>query len=333
MPSDPLPPVLRAALAPHAAAFHSALAATVDQVRGLIEEGRAPGASAAPPLALELGPFAAGRIDASRLAGLAASAVHTDGAARPVLERALSALLALGARGEALYRVDVHAGASLRDAVGEALAQVGRAFGAGRVVERARSGRFAESEHGAWLDALPYARWTKAERRLAPPLVVEVDGADLSVGGLSEFLDGAQKLVLLVRNPATPAPLARLVTPGTYVAQSASAEGLERLLAFDGPGVGAVLAEGAARFVHDPAAAGATPRLSVEHVPGEQPRAAVGPWSPRQQADELRHLVALSRLPGLPAAASQATGAGTKAAGGGDPVERLAAWLLQQADA
>jgi hypothetical protein len=34
--------------------------------------------------------------------------------------------------------------------------------------------------------------------------VVEVDGGDLQAGGLAEFLDGAQKIVLVVRGPAPP---------------------------------------------------------------------------------------------------------------------------------
>ena len=73
--------------------------------------------------------------------------------------------------------------------------------------------------------------------------MVEVEAEDLLPAGLGEFLDGAVKIVLVVRGHTTPAPLARLITPGTYVVQTADAADLEGLARSRHPGVALVFDE------------------------------------------------------------------------------------------
>ena len=86
-------------------------------------------------------------------------------------------------------------------------------FGASRAVELARSDLFDPDQHNHFLSTLPFRKWNRAGRQLAPPLVVELEAEDLLPAGLGEFLDGVVKIVLVVKGPTTPAPLARLITP------------------------------------------------------------------------------------------------------------------------
>jgi hypothetical protein len=117
------------------------------------------------------------------------------------------------------------------------------------------------------------------------------------------------------------------------VLQTSDGQGLDRLAAWDGPGIAALVPESAARFVHDPAAGGAHgKRLSITAVPEQVPRRAVGGLSAAQQTEELgllRSLAVADARDGAPAAAA------TAAEGGGprpEPADKLAAWLLSQVD-
>ena len=89
-------------------------------------------------------------------------------------------------RGTDLYCLRVEPGSDLRDAISSGLGRVGRTFGAARTVELARSGSYDEAAHGGWMDSFPPALWSRREKQLAPPLVVEVDGTDLRPGGLAD---------------------------------------------------------------------------------------------------------------------------------------------------
>ena len=108
-------------------------------------------------------------------------------------------------------------------------------------------------------------------------------------------------------------------------------------MAFDGPVIAAVMPEGAARFTHDPAAGdGYAARLSVDHLPDADSLAAVGPISVFQQAQDLAHLSALAASGGavgasVIASAAGATAGGAAKTGPSTPADRLAGWLLQQA--
>ena len=156
---------------------------------------------------------------------------------------------------------------------------------------------------------------------------MRLDGADLHVGALSDYADGREKIVLVVRGPAPPAPLARCVTPGTLVLQTTDGTGLDRVAAFEGPAVAAVMPEGAAVFLHDPAA-GREPwqRLTVPTL-GEVPRHRISGISPWQMAEDRTLLSDLARTPfAIPASGGPAT----HAVGADDAVDRVAAWLLDQ---
>jgi hypothetical protein len=138
--------------------------------------------------------------------------------------------------------------------------------------------------------------------------------------------------VLLVDGRAAPAPLARLIAPGTFVMQSEDGSQLSRLAAFDGPGVAAIFEERgmAARFVHDPSGGGRlADRLEVTHLP-DRPRSRVAGVSAERQAEELAWLRELQAL----AAAAAAPSPGSAAAGPqpATPADQLAAWLLRQTD-
>jgi hypothetical protein len=251
-----------------------------------------------------------------------APATHT------VLARALDVLREVASRGDEAHVLDLPPGESLYGRVTDRLAELGRAMGAARVADAARHGRYRPSEHDPWLARFPYARWTQAERAVAPPLVIEVDGTDLRPAGLAEFLDGAMKIVLVVRGETSPAPLVRLVTPRTFVAQVTDERVIERLAGWNGPGIVGLMHAGSARFVHDPTGGPVlAARLAVTDIPALDHRKRSGAFTAAQQREELEQLQALqSAATAAPAAAAAAV------AESADPVDKLAAWLLRQAD-
>lgn len=323
-------------------AFHDAVAAAEQEVADEIVRRAGEESIKGEQALIELGPFAVGRIDPDRFAQLlgVAEAPLTPEAV-DVLSRADGILRGVHADPDR-HVVDVEPGGDLRDAVKGALADFGKAYGAARAVELARAGTFDEVDHAHLLAPLPFRFWHRAERQLAPPLIVRVRGDDCLPVGLGEFLDGNLVLVLIAQGPTTPAPLSRLITPGTFVMQTADPAALSRLGQTDHPGVAILFDEdrpGQAHFVHDPDAGEASwDRLSVDRMPSE---AAVGRgrrvpmW-----VEEVDHLRALAEPPPAPSpevpesrpvAADPGTPSLTSAAPA-DPVDRLAAWLLSQAD-
>lgn len=332
MPSDDRIARALAALAAPLASYRAMLRATLEQVERELAEGGSAAEGRTERARVELGSFAAGRIDAARFAELFPGGAGPSPAARQGLERAASTLRELAERGDERFAVTVPAGDSARRWVANALADVGRAFGAALVAEYARRGIYDAREHDELLRAFPFARWNRAERRAAPPLVIVLEGADLRAGMLAEFMDVGLRFVLVVSGPATPAPLARLVTPHVLVAQTDDAALVERVARVEGPAVVALVPEGAARFVHDPGA-GTEPwqRLAVSFVPAAAPARPVGGVSAWQQAEELALLGALARKP-VPAVEQGAGAAAPRPVVSADPVDRLAAWLLAQAD-
>jgi hypothetical protein len=160
----------------------------------------------------ELGPFARGRIDPERFAmllGMAEEELTPE--SLDILGKADAILTGFAQTSN--HRVTVEPGGDLRDVVKHGLAHLGQTFGAARAVELARAGTFDLIDHGYLLGPLPFRLWNRAERDLAPPLLVEVRGEDCLPAGLGEFLDGAVTIVLVATGQTTPAPLARLVTP------------------------------------------------------------------------------------------------------------------------
>lgn len=313
--------------------FRSAIAEAVDDVCALLARLRSEGSGARERHARELGAFAAGRVDVERFAatfGYSAS-VNVDSLA--VIDAARAVLEQIAGSGDDAFCVRLERGGDLRETVRTALGSLGRAFGAARTVQLARSGRYTAAEHASLVQAFPPDRWNRAERQMAPPLVIQLSGEDLRAGELATFLDGTQKVVLVVDSPAPPAPLVRLITPGILVAQIGDPAKLTGLLGGDTPAIVAIVAENAARFSHDPAGgARLEQRLAIEHVPADAPRGRIGGLSAFQQREELHQLEALAAA--SIAVRSAAVQVDVVSAGNDvDPADRLAAWLLAQAGA
>lgn len=321
------------ALEPRVDTFHSAVATAEEEIRTFVANRRGASVSRAEQTLAELGPFSAGRIDAEAFATLLLDTEVLPPESEVVLERA-EQILAEFSVGKDFHHVVVESGGDLRDTVKDALEHVGQVFGAARAVELARSGTFDAERHGGYLSALTFRKWNRAERQLAPPLVVEVGAEDLLPAGLGEFLDGLVKIVLVTQGPTTPAPLARLITPGTYIVQTADPAELAGFARSPHPGVALLFDEeraDQARFIHDPeAGASSWQRLTVSNLP-EQPDVGRGRRAPTW-LEELSHLQALAKQPAIAAVAG---GNGAEAPEGGEaatPADQLAAFLLSQVD-
>lgn len=329
------------ALAGPAGSFASALATALEQLRGFLDDHSPNAEDHSERISVELGPFAAGRIDSERFAQLSQHPSRNNGDGATALDtellvRALDTLTSLHAEGDRLTHIEVAEGETLQATVERSISHLGTAFGAARVVALAKTGRYEPSEHAGFLEAFPFDLWNRIERKIAPPLVVDVKGSALRASGLDAFFDGSQKIVLIVSGDCTPAPLVRLISPSTYVLQTGDGKGLDRFAAWSGPGIAALVPESAARFAHDPEG-GSTiwQRIRIDHLPETVPAGIAG-WSTAQLEQELAQLAALSAPATGVAAAATAPQPGVADAPPGaaaaDPADKLAAWLLQQAD-
>ena len=353
MPSDPRMTQALDALAEPIQAFRSTLANTSEQIRLLISTRVERNGSSVKTARAELGEFAAGRIDPDRMAKLLSKVEPPAIEHAEVVERALDVCHELLARRENLFRVEVEEGGDLRTAVGRTLAEIGKAFAVTRIVEIVAQGHYRASEHAALLDGHPFEHWSRAEREVELALVVSVAGRDLRVGGLADFLDRSLKLVLVVDGESPPAPLVRLITPKVLVMQTTDPLELEWIARHRGPGVVALVPESAAWFRHDPAGGPAlADRIVINQLPDKKPR-RLGITSSFQQRQDLQQLEALAAAPTLakpgvepaPGAEAREPGPGPvapaievpavqppAAAPPSDPVDKLSAWLLEQAD-
>ncbi len=231
MPSEKLSPPedrLRIALeatARQRAAYRSAVIAAHEHAKAILAAG-----GGAERAALELGRFGGARIDAARFAALTHRTPRSTTRDAFASNAAANVLRALAAGDDGAFVVDVPRGGDLRSAVAACASPNSDA----RSALRRRSSWSAPDASKASgtltsIETLEFEQWGRSERRAAPPLVVRVDGADLHAGGLADFLDGAVHIVLVVDGPCAPAPLVRLVTPGTFVLQTADATGARRL--------------------------------------------------------------------------------------------------------
>lgn len=322
MPSDErIKPALEA-LSTQTQAFRSALAVTIDQMNAYASAQGAAEEQRADMIAMELGPFAANLVDAGEFSRYAGETAATTTQALSTVKKAQETLTELADKGDELFVVDVKSGGSLWHSVAQRLGELGRAFASARAFELAK----VNGDKAEVADTLPFNQWSSRERRLAPPLVVTVDGADCRANGLADFMDGTVKLILLIRGESTPAPLVRLITPGTLVAQATDVAGLKSLGKWDGPGIGAVVLDSAARFVHDPAAGfDLTARMKINQLPEGKRRKPMGGVSVWQQAEELLQVQALGKAP-EPAEAAEEPEVPV------NPADKLAAWLLTRAD-
>lgn len=342
---DPVADALKAVDAARAA-FRSVVAATAEEVRTFLRSRTTPPEGRAERTALELGSMGPVHIDAERFSALLGEEEVLDPLSLKVVEEARRVLGEVADAGDAPYQRSVEPGGDLRGTVDAALAEAGRAFGAARAVNLVRQGEYRPDDDWELLHPLSFRRWSRAEREVAPPLVVRVAGRDLIPGGLAEFLDGSLKLVLVVEGPAPLAPLARLVGPGIFVLQTSDPAALARIADWDGPAVAALLPAEAVHFAFDPRRGdGLAHGLELDELPEKlDPTPAVA-LSPAQQVRDLAYLRELVRFRnGAPASQATAATAATtngdtpeEAAGGleapppGSPADQLAAWLLQQA--
>lgn len=326
MPSDPRIARARALLSEPIARYRAAIAATIEEIRGYLAAGRSHADARADRLRDQLGPFASGRIDAGRLARILGDGGTLDAAAQTRLEAASAVLQSIAREGDGLLTVTVPPGGDPGAAVATRLAALGRAFAAARIAAAARAGAASGLDEAAALERFPFDCWNLNERRLAPPIVVNVAGADLDAGVLAKYLDGVQKILIVADGPVAPAPLVRLITPGVLVMQAHDVDALLLFAGWPGTAVAAILPAAAARFTHDPSAGREIwQRLSVAIDPAAQ-IARVGGLTAAQQKEELHQLSMLAARPAAPLPP-----AGAAAEGSGDPADRLASWLLQQA--
>ena len=340
MPSDPRTAHVLTALADHRTRFRSAISAAHDQMAGYLAAHRARTHGHAQVVARELGRFAAGRIDAGRFGALFADAHFLTPENAERIERLVGVLAELIASGDDLFTCEVPAGGDLHAEVDRALAQAGRVFAAVLAFQAVKSGTYRADRHDEDVRAFPFAKWNHSERVLGMPLVVEVDGADARAEGLADYADGRMAIVLVIRGSSTPAPLVRLITPGTLVVQATDVAELRPVATCDGAAIAALVTAGAARFIHDPRAERSMQaRLRVTHAPLDPPRQPLGARSVWQQAEELAQLRTLERI-GHPEAVVAPTSSAaavqvalTEEARDPDApsVDRLAGWLLNEA--
>jgi hypothetical protein len=325
MQSDERVVAALSALRPRIEAFRLAVSGALERAKNTLASESGPD-----QVRVALGDFAAGLIDPDRFAMISSGFGPLDAVGHAIVERATKVLEDLLHAGDDDFVVDVHAGNSAAAAVRARMTALGPAFGAATLVDLVRRRTYDSAQHGLTLETYPFEQWTAAERRLAPPLVIRLDGRDLDAFELAPLIDGWVRLVLLVAEPCTAAPLARLISPGAFVAQAGDMKVLERVADFDGPAVIAVMSGSEARFVHDPRAGSAMwQRIELTHMPAAQPRKSLGARSAWQQRDDLSHLKALTQQPVLPAHPAELLVA-SGVAGGFDPAERLTAWLLDQ---
>lgn len=325
MPSDERVGQALEVLSAQTQAFKSALAVTLDQMSVFANTQGAAKEQKAEKIAMELGPFAATLVDPNEFSHYSGDTAESTAQALKVVKDARDTLGKLAAKDDELFVVDVESGGSLWHSVAQRLGELGSAFAAARAFEQAKANG-AEAESVGTIESLPFGKWSSKERRLAPPLVVTVDGADCRANALADFLDGAFKLILLLRGESTPAPLVRLITPGICVVQAADISGLKIVGKWDGPAVGAVVPESAARFVHDPkAGVEAVNRVKINYLPEGKRRKPLGGVSVAQQGEELRQLQALGKAPQAPAPEAEREALV-------NPADKLAAWLLTRAD-
>jgi hypothetical protein len=315
MPSEDRTGIALEAIHPRAELFHSAVATTMEQIRGLLAgTGESP-----EDHTIALGNFASGHVDVAQFAKFTKRSTDVEPKAELPIRAAQRALDDLLHMGDNLLVLKLPGGANLGAEVAERLKTIGNAFSAAHVVDLARRGQYSEQKHGNMLDGLPYADWSQAERVLAPGLVIELGGADFTPAQVAPYLDAGMKMVFVVEGDAPAAALARLVTPGVFVQQTPEDSGLDAFKAWEGTAVAALLSGGAVTFVHDPAAGETTyERFTTLDMPREIRKRAVGGISASQQAEDLQLLEALAVVPSPTGAAAS------------DPAGKLSAWLLSQ---
>jgi len=325
MQSDPRVVTALSALRPQISLFRFVVSGTIERARSALASESGPNQART-----TLGDFAAGRIDADRFAMISSGSPPLEVVARAVLQRTVELLESLLRAGDDEFIIEIQPGLSAGEAIRDRLASLGSVFAASALVELVRRRIYDPALHELPLEGHPFEKWTTGERMLAPPLVLHARGPDVETFELAPLLDGCVRIVLLLDEPCAPAPLARLISPGTFVAQADDLKILEKLADFEGPGIVAIMSGAEARFVHDPRVGAAMwQRIRVARMPDASPRKPLGSRSAWQQRDDLAYLKALIEPPSLATHAVGALVAGVDASIS-DPVERLTAWLIDQ---
>lgn len=315
MPSETPTTIALEAIRPRLDLFHSAIAVTSEQIRGLLAGAGESGEDHS----IALGNFAAGHVDAERFSAFTSKQARVEGGAEAPIRAAKEVLDRLLGEGDGLFVLKLENGANLGACVEHRLAVIGLAFAAAHMTDLAKRGQYREDQHGRLLDGLAWADWSRAERALAPGLVIELSGADFTPAQAAPYLDAGMKMVFVVEGDAPAAAMSRLITPGVFVQQTAAASPLEAFAAFEGTAAAALLPGAVAEFVHDPGAGEITyERFTTLEFPKEIRKRAIGGISAAQQAEDLSLLKALAVVP----AAAGATAS--------DPAGKLSAWLLNQ---
>lgn len=315
------------AVRPRISLFCFAVSSALDRARGTIAAEQRPARVQA-----ALGALGGRLIDPDRFAMVSSGDGPLDEASRLTIDRAIQTLERILHTGDDQFVVDVPPEGSFRYAVRSRLAALGAAFGTATLVDLVKQRAYDPIQHQLDSAGYPIERWSAYDRKLAPPLVICVEGGDLDALELAPLLDGCVRLILLVKEPCAVAPLSRLVSPGVFVAQTDDMKILDRVTDFDGPAVVAITTGDEARFVHDPRAGSELwQRMSVQRIPTAPPRKALGIRTASQQRDDIAHLKALAEAPKfVPAASGRGTAIG--GSNGSDATERLTAWLLDQTD-
>ena len=317
MASDERKQIALDAVRSRAELFHSAVAATADQVRGLL----AGTGDVSDDQSVALGSFAKGRVDFNRFASFTPKARRIEAEAETPIRAAQEVLKTLLAQGDDLFVLKLEEGGNLSRKAGRRLAMIGRAFAAAHVIDLAKRGQYKEEEHAAMLEKYPFSRWNKAERTLAPALVIELNGADFKPALIVPFLDEHSKFVFNVDGDAPAAALSRVISPGLFVQQETGDAALEAFSEYEGAAVAALLPSTAASFIHDPTAGETSyDRFVALEFPREVKKLALGGISVAQQAEDYALLESMSVVP-VP------TGDAAS-----DPAGKLSAWLLSQSD-
>ena len=297
--------------------FRSAVAATADQVRGLLSGT----GDVAEDQSVALGAFAKGRVDFNRFSSFTPKVAKIDAAAEAPIRAAQEVLKSLLAQGDELFVLHLEEGKDLSRKVGRRLSLIGRAFSAAHVIDLAKRGQYKEEEHAAMLEKFPFHKWNKSERALAPALVIELSAADFKPSVIVPYLDEHSKFVFKVEGDASAAALSRVISPGVFVQQETGDAALDAFAEFEGPAVAALVSTNAASFIHDPSAGETTYERFVSlEFPKEVKKLAIGGISVAQQAQDYALLESLSVV-------SVPTGDAAS-----DPAGKLSAWLLSQSD-
>jgi hypothetical protein len=314
-------------------AFLSAVRTAADEIEGRLRSSRDKGRDSAGRIAQELGAFAAGLIDPGKLAALEPQSSEPHPTAFEALERAAGVLREIARLTEEDFVVRVMSGERMSRVLVDKLSFLGRAFGAAELAALARAGRAATIDIDRRLENYHPDEWSGREREIAPPVVVVTKGSALRVGALGDWLEGNQKIVFVVEGPCPAAPLAPLLISGAWVAQvtdvdaNSDADATSAFERFEGPAVCAFVPDGAVAFSFDPRKG-----LEVGSEPEDVSPRPIGPITAWKQEQDL---MALDRMAGRGGSLNADPAPSANGKGDADavqPADRLAAWLLNQAD-